>query len=616
MIDFMGGVLLCARGGVMAAGEQNGNKSDRGASEGQGAPTTPEISPAGKERPIPEPHKHIQVNGCKTPGCENFGVPARTGAVRKGRGSTENYRLSGESSGQSNLRCAACAKFSRVKSNQAIYEEWQRQIGYLEARNPLSCPDISCKNHSILEDQNTTAFRKYGKTRHGSDRWQCRECRKTFSVGKSTLRQRKPHVNMMVFDLLVNKVPVSRIREIVDLSYNAVYDKIDFIHEQCVAFSAARERQFPSLSIPELHLSTDRQDYVVNWGDRKARKTIQLTAVGTADQASGYVFGLVPNFDPDVDPQAVERDRLVCGDLIRPPQMQKYARIWTKADYERSLRASRNPMGEPASRDDLDAREIIQEGQQLPPRGAQVHADYAMHGHYWVLKVLTAGVGKLRFYLDNDQGLLAACIGAFFQRIRDHTAEVIQVDIDKTLTIDQRNQEFSRAKRWFEAERRRLPGATDYEARLALLAERIATIRAESALPERRLQEVWVSYPFPDRAEPVKRLRFVSDQDQYDEIEAAELLLKATLWPIDTVFNRIRRRITYFERPVSSVSRARRLWHIYAPYDPGMVEKMLTIYRVWHNFVWINKKSGRTAAEMIGLANGKVRTQDIIYFKG
>ncbi len=56
------------------------------------------------------------------------------------------------------------------------------------------------------------------------------------------------------------------------------------------------------------------------------------------------------------------------------------------------------------------------------------------------------------------------------------------------------------------------------------------------------------------------------------------------------------------------------MWHIYAPYDPIMVEKLLTIYRVWHNYVWINKKSGRTAAEVIGLAQGKVRPQDIIYF--
>jgi hypothetical protein len=35
---------------------------------------------------------------------------------------------------------------------------------------------------------------------------------------------------------------------------------------------------------------------------------------------------------------------------------------------------------------------------------------------------------------------------------------------------------------------------------------------------------------------------------------------------------------------------------------------------VWHNFVWINKKTNMTAAERIGLAKGKVRIEDIVYF--
>ena len=80
------------------------------------------------------------------------------------------------------------------------------------------------------------------------------------------------------------------------------------------------------------------------------------------------------------------------------------------------------------------------------------------------------------------------------------------------------------------------------------------------------------------------------------------------------IYEEWERQATHLRAPVQSVRRARRMWHIYAPYDPIMVEKLLTIYRVWHNYVWINKKSGRTAAEVIGLAQGKVRPQDIIYF--
>jgi hypothetical protein len=41
---------------------------------------------------------------------------------------------------------------------------------------------------------------------------------------------------------------------------------------------------------------------------------------------------------------------------------------------------------------------------------------------------------------------------------------------------------------------------------------------------------------------------------------------------------------------------------------------MLTIFRVWHNFVWVSPKTKKTAAMQLGLAHGKIRTQDILYF--
>jgi hypothetical protein len=139
-------------------------------------------------------------------------------------------------------------------------------------------------------------------------------------------------------------------------------------------------------------------------------------------------------------------------------------------------------------------------------------------------------------------------------------------------------------------------------------------MRAQSPEERFRLRDSWVPHPFPDIAEPVKRWRFVTDMDDYGDDHVTNLLLLATLWPVDTVFNRVRRRLAAFERPVNSVRRARRLWQIYAPYDPGMLEKYLTIFRVWHNYVWVNGKTGKTAAETLGLAKGKIRIQDIVYF--
>lgn len=552
------------------------------------------------------------------PGCENFGVPPRKGLIIKGRGSgaQDRYTILGNKDGGSSLMCSGCRRTTRIKSNLAVHEEFERQSAYLFVPHPLSCPDASCINHRPTKESLKTGFRKYGQTKSGSDRWQCRECKKTFALGKPTVGHKKPHINIRAFELIVNKVPLNRMAEILDVSYSTLYGKIDFIYEQCRLFAASRESQLRQMEFKRLYLSTDRQDYLVNWGERSARKTIQLTAVATAEQGSGYIFGLTPNFDASVDPAEIEQRWVDERESTKRPHMRSLARVWTEFDYRMSMaRAGR--LGEDAAapaRDDLDAPELMDLGQQLPKNGAQVHADYLMHGHYWFLRSLTHGAEKLRFYIDQDAGLLHACLGAFADKVRDRQADVVQVDIQKNLTIDQRKNAHGKARRWFEGERARFPGMKDNVIRTAILAERIAAAKEASKTEKGKLQEVWLEYPFPDMAEPGKRLRFVTDLDDYDDHHVANLLMKGSLWPVDTVFNRIRRRMSMFERPVQSVRRARRMWHIYAPYDAAMVEKMLTIFRVWHNYVWIDSKAKKTAAEKLGMAEGKVRMQDIVYF--
>ena len=241
-----------------------------------------------------------------------------------------------------------------------------------------------------------------------------------------------------------------------------------------------------------------------------------------------------------------------------------------------------------------------------------MHADYLMHGHYQLLRHHFQGAKKLRFFLDQDSGLLGACMGAFADRVRTRTADIALVDIQKNLTVNARNSAFANAAAWFKIERARFPALSDRQARSAIMAEIIAATRSTTATG--RLFDVWIESPFPDQAEPGKRLRFITDLGDYDAGHAANLLLKATLWPVDTAFNQIRRRLSLCERPVTSRRRANRLWHIYAPYEPSMLIKALTVFRVWHNYIWIGEKTNTTAAEKIKLAQGQIRIQDILSF--
>src|SRR5208282_624049 len=183
------------------------------------SPTNPksEKSPTSRQRPIPPAFEGIQVNGCKTPGCANFGIPPREGAMIRGRYAEKNgddYVVIG--TGSENLKCKKCNRFSTLKSNKGIYEELQRQGSYFLQLAPFAC---DCGN--------TAQFRRYGKTRSGSDRWQCLACKKTKSFGKPAIRQRASHKNALVFDLLINKSPINRMMEIADLGVAALYGKID-----------------------------------------------------------------------------------------------------------------------------------------------------------------------------------------------------------------------------------------------------------------------------------------------------------------------------------------------------------------------------------------------------
>ena len=55
-----------------------------------------------------------------------------------------------------------------------------------------------------------------------------------------------------------------------------------------------------------LYLATDQQDYVVNWTQHQDRRNVVLHVVGTADNRTGYVFGLHLNYDAALDADAIE----------------------------------------------------------------------------------------------------------------------------------------------------------------------------------------------------------------------------------------------------------------------------------------------------------------------
>ena len=64
------------------------------------------------------------------------------------------------------------------------------------------------------------------------------------------------------------------------------------------------------------------------------------------------------------------------------------------------------------AREDIEDFEVPDRTTQLPDAGMQIHAEYTLYGHFFLLQRLFSGVEKIRFFLDQDAGMRAACLGA------------------------------------------------------------------------------------------------------------------------------------------------------------------------------------------------------------
>ena len=560
----------------------------------------------------------IQVNFCKKPGCPNFGVPAsETGRSKDGYKITSggaNYRL---------LYCRHCHESPPLKSNLGVAEELKRLSSRLEPLPASSCPNHKCTNHGVSILEHPEAYQGFGKTASGSRRLRCKQCRRTFAVGGPTTRQRAPHKNRIIFKLLVNKTPIKRICEVAEVHPQTVYDKLHFLYRQACAFAGSRERELSGMAIDRLDVSVDRQDYLVNWARRADKRNVRLSAVGSADNRTGYVFGMHLNFDASLDPTAIENEALRLHDYDRPYAFRQFARVWLAGDYEESMKRARRTgatstghlpddieaaYAESGAKEDVEAVEQTEGSIRLPAQGMQVHGEYTLYAHFLLLERLFQKVGKVRFFLDQDSGMRAACLSAFHREIRGRRADAFYVRIAREQTVDEKRNLLNASRERFRSAQARHPKLAERELRLALIRGQMASMAEHG-----RWKDKWLIHPFPDMSEPEKAVCYLTDLGDYDPDHLAALYDRASLHGIDRFFMQVRRRLSLLERPIATASKARRTWYGYAPYNPEVAVKLLELFRVHYNYLQPGK-DGKSPAERLGLAKGKVRMEDVIYF--
>jgi transposase-like protein len=578
----------------------------------------------------------VQLNFCKSPTCPNFGIPIEQTST-KGRPTQKNpnrYKIIASGKGLPMAHCNACNESFSLKSNQGMVEERNR----MRPNSPTeaSCPHEDCTQHGLGVSAGKPFYSSFGTSAIGSRRWKCMACKRTFSVAaKSTSRQRETHKNRIIFDLLMNKMPLRRIAEVAQVGPQTIYHKIDFIWRQCVAFAADREAKLPDMEIPRLYIGVDKQDYAINWTLREDKRNVVLSAVSFVDNGTGYALGTWLNFDPAVNPSQVNSWACNGLDAAFPAAFRLHARLWTALDYARSVKASaRDCAGEStleseimaryaraASRLGTESAEDLDAEDQLPDRGMQVHTEYLLYGAFLRMREMLKSTEKVRFFLDQDSGMRSACLGAWADRVKDRTCDAFYVSIAKEKTVDQKRRLAAEAREEIEKTMTTL-GCSRRDAVLAVLRDRIKAARTFGKWNDR-----WVFHPSATMSEPEKALCHLTDFGDLDADHLAWLYNKASLHGVDSYFNRVRRRISILERGIGSQGNGGRIWNGYAAYNPEQIQKLLDIFRVCHNYMWTRdvivqshtgakgSKTKKTPAMLLGLAKGVVTFEDVIYFR-
>jgi transposase-like protein len=557
------------------------------------------------------------------------------------------------------LHCHNCEDFVTLRSNEAIVEETRRLSIYLQARRGPACPGKQCESrlHAVDDADADQFYSKFGRTRAGSTRYRCKKCKSVVSVPRSTARQRRSEVNILFFKLLLARVSLSKIARVLEISRSTVYEKIDFLQRQCLAFQGDRERALSGRYFDELLLATDRQFYLCNWTRAVDARNLQITGVATADTRSGYVLAMNVAYDPEPDRKAVEADAIATGDYdgVAHPY-RKYARVWLEGDFasnaERAAERREKSSKKRSEEDPADAEETIDpdedeeeaffSNRKLPDAGMLVHNDYTLHAHFQLLRRLIGGAERVCFYTEKEQGMRAAIMAAFHEQMLQERLDAFHVMVAKELTVNRRRALVGQSKaayrNWLEERRAHgtIRGKDQDQCRAIRLLEAIDS--PEMILDKgTKKWEPWIWHPFPNLAEPEKRVLPLTAQvpeatrtagqmklrlrPPIDRQRLAHLVDKASLHAVDRYFMQIRRELAGLERGIPVASNKRRLWYGLTPYDPSMIPKLLDIHRAYYNWIQVGE-DGLTRAQRfgvardkLGLAKGKIRYQDIVYYQ-
>ena len=171
----------------------------------------------------------------------------------------------------------------------------------------------------------------------------------------------------------------------------------------------------------------------------------------------------------------------------------------------------------------------------------------------------------------------------------DRTADFFYVTVLKEVSVDQKRAYVAQSPRILATAIAALdepdadPEILLRKAKLKLMRDQLVRVRTLG-----KWQDRWALHPLSDMREPTKLICWLTDiespatdpKEREDQLNHnARLHLKASVTEVDRFFMQVRRALTMAERGVVSASSDRRLWFGKNAYNPGVLIKLLEVFR-------------------------------------
>lgn len=565
---------------------------------------------------LPPPKTEIQANFCRNPRCWNFGIAPLPEPRRKHKSPDEDligYYSLVTSAGGTALKCSICGRTASMISNVALAAELTRLRTANGILTPDSCPDKLCENRDRPAHDHPGEYHAHGRTRFGSERLKCKRCKSTLTLGSHFRAKTGASVNKDIVLDLVNRGALRAIMRKCSIGANILYDRIDFIHEQMVAFEAFKLQQVRRAKGKHrrhFSLATDGQDHQVNWATRFRRYGIKVSTISTADNLTGFVFRTDVNFDPTTgDVVKHLADLLSKGDfevedglgLSRRYALQSFFRAVRYA-----LRARRTSSPDP--RDEY----LLSELNRLAPdteddnpttitspiHGVMVSNMYTAIAHFMLIAETLPPDADVHIMTDPDFNFVAATPVGLKELLSTKRADLTFVHFNKDVTTPGKQQRVADYKRKLEE------FAAGCDPKWDATQVRHAFIDQYAIhLPKGHVgvQASWWRLPVqtkyePDRCVGIFYQRPIHDPEQ-DHQRTIELLDRSSLHSVDSFFNVMRQRVSFFHRAGLSRS-SQSFYNAFQPYRPDMVQKIVDIARVYFN--WVDPRPFRLSRKFEG----------------